>query len=74
MLFRASEAIGGYPCGATKRVRGVPKSAGGRYAVLCLWGRMWSSLWGRETCEGCAEMGGRTLSMRCGQFSIGVAH
>ena len=25
------------------------------------WGLRWSSLWGRETCEGCAKMGGGAM-------------
>ena len=33
----ASGAFGGYPYGATRRVRGVPKSAGGRWADRAAW-------------------------------------
>ena len=49
---------GGAPCGATKRVRGVPKRVWPRNVrVVCrseCGGRM--RLWGHETCEGCAEV------------------
>ena len=30
---------------------------GGDACEHCHWGLRWSSLWGRETCEGCADMG-----------------
>ena len=55
----ATGAFGGAPYGATKRVRGVPKlTCGGRGAACerTHWGLRWSSLWGRETREGCTEM------------------
>eukprot|EP00959_Pyramimonas_sp_CCMP1952_P065304 1363182-Pyramimonas_sp.AAC.1 len=57
--------------GATKRVvRGVPE---------CVWGRMWysttgtfggapNSLWGHQTCEGCAEI---TAGDACGTQPVG---
>eukprot|EP00959_Pyramimonas_sp_CCMP1952_P122680 2564472-Pyramimonas_sp.AAC.2 len=49
--------LGRAPNGPAKRVRGVPNGA----VVPCElsdWGLGWNSIWGRETCEGCAEMGG----------------
>eukprot|EP00959_Pyramimonas_sp_CCMP1952_P232743 4864034-Pyramimonas_sp.AAC.1 len=54
------------PYGTTKRVRGVPKWAGNRMRTVPLgpsveppsWGLRWIALWGHETCDGCAEMGG----------------
>eukprot|EP00959_Pyramimonas_sp_CCMP1952_P320188 6700715-Pyramimonas_sp.AAC.1 len=51
----ATGTLGGAPYGGTKRVRGVPNGAappcGQRHCDL-----RWSSLWGHETCEGCAKM------------------
>ena len=58
----ATGAFGGAPCGATKRVRGVPKWACGgprKFYEPCHWGLIWSSLWGYETRAGRAEMGMR---------------
>ena len=53
----ATGALGGAPYGATKCVRGVPKWRGAACEV-CHWGPRWSSLWGHETCEGCAKVEG----------------
>ena len=55
----ATGAFGGAPYGIIKRVRGVPKSTWDA-CEPCHWGLRWSSLWGHEACEGCAEMGGGT--------------
>eukprot|EP00959_Pyramimonas_sp_CCMP1952_P331304 6937670-Pyramimonas_sp.AAC.1 len=55
-------AFGGALCGATNRVRGVPKLVPGR--IRCHWGIRWSSLSGNKTYEGCAEMGPRTQCRR----------
>ena len=49
----ATGTLVGAPYGATKRVRGVPRTA----CELRHWDLRWSSLWGHETCEGCAKMG-----------------
>ena len=53
----ATWTLGGAPYGATKRVRGVPQWGGHRMRVFRHWDLRWSSLWGHETCEGCAKMG-----------------
>ena len=48
----ATEAFGGAPYGATKRVRGVPRLTCGERGNACglgHWGLRWSSLWGYET-------------------------
>ena len=48
-------AFGGAPYGATNRVRGVPKWGSMISGGACEhghWGRRWSSLSGREPCEG----------------------
>ena len=80
----ATGTLGGAPYEATKRLRGVPKWAGGRMRTMplglsveppmrprsswgcrnCLghacerghWDLRWSSLWGYDPREGCAEM------------------
>eukprot|EP00959_Pyramimonas_sp_CCMP1952_P212621 4448691-Pyramimonas_sp.AAC.2 len=53
-------AFGGSPYRATKRVKCVcvcvPK-VGGDACGRSHWGPRWRSLWGHETCEGCADMG-----------------
>eukprot|EP00959_Pyramimonas_sp_CCMP1952_P427398 8951274-Pyramimonas_sp.AAC.1 len=48
-------ASGGAPCGATKRVRGVPEWAWRPHAQSSLEGLWWNSAWGHEAREGCAE-------------------
>ena len=56
----ATGAFGGAPYGATNRVRGVPKWGSMRGADACEHahlGLRWSSLWGHDPREGCAEMG-----------------
>ena len=50
-------AFGGAPYGATKRVRGVPTCVARTLANCATGALRWGSLWGHETCEGCAEMG-----------------
>ena len=65
----ATGAFGGAPYGATNRVRGVPKWACGWRGGACgrgHWGLGWSSLWGHEPCEGCADMGMRWSEARMG--------
>ena len=47
----ATGTLVGAPYGATKRVRGVPRTA----CELRHWDLSWSSLWGHEMCEWCAE-------------------
>ena len=54
----ATGTFGGAPYETTKRVRGVPKQRHADAAMPCEfrhWDLRWSSLWGHETCEGCAE-------------------
>ena len=53
----ANGAFGGVPYGATKRLRGVPKWARRRHVDPAA-GASVELLWGHETCERCAEMGG----------------
>ena len=53
-------AFGGGFYGAANRVRGVPKwgsMGGGDACERTHWSLRWSSLWGHEPCEGCAELG-----------------
>eukprot|EP00959_Pyramimonas_sp_CCMP1952_P087887 1838995-Pyramimonas_sp.AAC.1 len=38
---------------------------GGDACERCHWGVQWSSLWGHETCCGCAVMGGGDACERC---------
>ena len=40
-----------------RTVRGVCRNGAVAPCELSHWGLRWSSLWGHETCEGCAEMG-----------------
>ena len=48
-------AFGGAPYVATKHVRGVPKWLGDA-CEPCRKSLQWSSRWGNEACEGCAEI------------------
>ena len=60
-LVGGAASFGGAPYGATKRVRGVPKWVGRTHAGGPTGAFLrWSSLWGHETCEWCAEMGSGT--------------
>eukprot|EP00959_Pyramimonas_sp_CCMP1952_P070651 1475127-Pyramimonas_sp.AAC.1 len=40
------------------RPRGAPALAAPSARGPCRWSLRWSSMWGREPCEGCADMGG----------------
>eukprot|EP00959_Pyramimonas_sp_CCMP1952_P200196 4187142-Pyramimonas_sp.AAC.1 len=52
-VVTATEAFGGALCGASKR------ESGGHARGHSHGGLRWSSLWGLETCEGCADFGWR---------------
>eukprot|EP00959_Pyramimonas_sp_CCMP1952_P251965 5264681-Pyramimonas_sp.AAC.1 len=54
----AAGAFGGAPCWATIFVRGVPKWVAVPACGPCHWGLRWSSLWGREPCEGYTKVCG----------------
>ena len=61
-------AFGGAPYGATILVRGMPRWCGPAYGSSYLSLR-WSSLWGHDPREGCAEMGrGRHANPATGAF------
>ena len=57
MQYHAVDAFGEAPCGAAKRLRGVPKWAGRPHAIQCFWRIRWSSVCGQDAGEECAEMG-----------------
>ena len=52
-----------------RNVRGVCQSVPEYACGPCHWGLRWSSLWGHETCEGCAKVeGGRHARSATGAF------
>ena len=53
-----------------RTVSGVRQNGAGPQCEPCHWDLRWSSLWGHETCEGCAKMGAVTHAIPATEPSV----